>query len=71
VLKATGGFGTLTWKVTAGALPRGIHLSTSGHISGTVPSGAPTGTYSFTATVTDLHLPVQDSASATFVLTVT
>ena len=70
-LKATGGFGTFTWKVTAGALPKGIHLSTSGQIFGTVPSGTLTGRYSFRATVTDLHLPAKDSASATFVLTVT
>jgi hypothetical protein len=69
-LKATGGFGTLTWQVTGGKLPKGLHLSTSGHISGTVSGKKSTGSYSFTVTVTDLHLPVEDSASATLLLAV-
>jgi hypothetical protein len=71
VFKATGGYGALAWTVTAGTLPNGLQLSTSGHISGKVPHGQPTGNYSFTVTVTDLHLPVADSASATLVLAVT
>ena len=67
-LNATGGFGTLTWNVTAGALPDGLQLSTTGQIAGTVTTGQTKGNYTFTVTVTDLHQPTVDTASATFVL---
>ena len=49
-LTATGGSGTRTWSVTAGALPSGLALSSGGTISGT-PSAA--GSFSFTVTVSD------------------
>src|ERR1700687_764076 len=47
----TGGAGTVTFTVSAGTLPAGLTLSTSGTISGT-PTG-PAGTASFTVKVTD------------------
>jgi Putative Ig domain/Kelch motif/Galactose oxidase, central domain len=60
-LNATGGFGALTWSLTAGSLPTGVTLSAAG-----VLSGAPTasGTFTFTATVTDSSNPQQTAASA-------
>jgi hypothetical protein len=64
-LASTGGSGTKTWKLTAGALPAGLKLASSGAISGT-----PTvvGTGSFTVTVTDSSKPVK---TGTAVITVT
>ena len=49
---ATGGVGPYTFAVTAGALPGGISLSTSGAMS-----GAPNeiGSFNFTVTATDAH----------------
>ena len=70
-LAATGGTGTLTWTVSAGALPAGLSLSTAGVLSGT-PSG--TGTAEFTVRVQDavsvaatreLSLGVSDHPSIT------
>ncbi len=49
-LAAGGGTPSYTWTLSAGALPSGLNLSTSGTISGT-PSA--TGTFSFTVRVTD------------------
>jgi hypothetical protein len=49
-LTAIGGTGGYSWTVTAGALPAGLNLATSGAISGTP---ATVQTASFTATVTD------------------
>jgi hypothetical protein len=49
-LSQTNGLGTVSYAVTAGALPSGTTLSTGGVISGT-PNA--TGTYNFTVTVTD------------------
>ena len=49
-LTAVGGTGTLTWSVTAGALPSPMTLSSGGVLSGT-PTSA--GTSNFTVTVTD------------------
>ncbi len=54
-LAAEGGTGPYSWAVTAGALPAGVTLSPAGAVSGT-PTVS--GTFLFTATVTD-------SASAT------
>ena len=51
-LTASGGFGTLTWAVTAGTLPPGLGLSSAGVLSGT-PTGA-TGAR-VTVRVTDAH----------------
>lgn len=47
---ATGGSGSYTYSLTAGALPPGIALSSGGVVSGT-PTAA--GNYSFTVTATD------------------
>jgi hypothetical protein len=49
-LQATGGIGTLAWSVSAGSLPGGLTLSSTGTILGT-PAG--TGTSNFTVRVTD------------------
>ena len=50
-LTASGGFGSLTWRLgSGGTLPPGLNLSTSGIISGTPTSG---GFYQFPVTVTD------------------
>lgn len=55
VASATGGAPPYTWSVSAGALPPGLNLSTSGTISGTPTQ---TGTFTFT-------LMVRDAANAT------
>jgi len=48
---ATGGTGSLTWSITAGALPGGLNLNpASGALTG-MPNAA--GTFNFTATATD------------------
>ena len=49
-LKATGGVGPYTYTITAGALPAGLTLATTGTISGTPTS---VGASSFTITATD------------------
>lgn len=49
-LAATGGSGGFTWSVTAGSLPSGLTLASSGTISGTPTA---TGTFNFTAQVKD------------------
>ncbi|MBK9193061.1 MAG: putative Ig domain-containing protein, partial [Crocinitomicaceae bacterium] len=49
-LSQTNGLGSVTYSVTAGALPPGTTLSTGGVLSGTPTA---TGTYNFTVTVTD------------------
>jgi hypothetical protein len=49
-IAASGGAGTLSYAVTAGALPAGVLLSTSGALAGT-PSAA--GSFNFTVTASD------------------
>jgi hypothetical protein len=49
-VQATGGIGALAWSVSAGALPVGLTLSSTGAISGTPTSEGPS---NFTVTVTD------------------
>jgi hypothetical protein len=53
-LSASGGGSPLTWKVSSGALPAGLTMSTAGQVTGT-PSA--TGTSNFTVTVTDSLYP--------------
>lgn len=65
-LAATGGLPPYTWSLTAGGLPTGLSLGTNGTLTG-VPTV--TGTYSFTATVTDSSVPAH-TASRTFSLVV-
>lgn len=59
-LQATGGTAPYSWKVTAGALPEGLTLSSSGVISG-VPSGQ--GQFSFTVEVVDSSTAAPASAN--------
>src|SRR5581483_5205844 len=65
-LAATGGLGAYSWSLSAGSLPAGITLSTSGVLSGT-PTAS--GAFPFTAKVTDSGSP-QQSATMSFTLTV-
>lgn len=65
-LQATGGTGTLHWKLSSGALPQGLSLTPAGVLSGTPTA---TGSSSFKVTVTDSSTPVQ-SASRSLTLTV-
>ena len=51
-LTETGGTSPYTWSVSSGSLPPGISLSPDGNLSGTPTA---TGTYSFTAKVTDAN----------------
>ena len=66
-LHATGGVGPYSYAVTAGALPGGITVSSTGVVSG-IPTAA--GAYSFTATATDAEGTPQ-TASLPLVLLVT
>ena len=60
-LSASGGTTPYTWSVTSGSLPAGLSLSSStGLISGTPTA---TGTFSFTATVTDAGNPAQTKSA--------
>lgn len=59
-LAATGGLPPYTFAITTGALPAGLTMDTSGHITGT-PAG-PNGTTSFTVTVTDKSNPPQTAS---------
>jgi hypothetical protein len=53
-LAGTGGSGTYTWTRTSGSLPPGLTLSSStGKISGTVPTTATPGTRTFTIRLSD------------------
>jgi len=66
-LSATGGIQPYTWTVSAGALPTGLSLSTGGQISGT-PTAS--GTFNFTAQVTDSAAPTPNTAAAALSITV-
>ena len=57
-LLAAGGSGSLTWQLASGSsVPLGLSLSSSGKLSGTVDASVATGSYSFTAQVTDSFIP--------------
>jgi M6 family metalloprotease-like protein len=62
-VRATGGSGVFTWRVTSGDLPPGIALESSGVLRGTATAS---GSFHFTATATSDAL----SAQREFVLTV-
>lgn len=66
-LTATGGVGSYTWAVSAGALPGDLALSPDGKITGT-PSFS--GAFTFTVTVTDSAAPTNHTASRTLTVTV-
>ena len=55
-LTATGGTGAITWRVSAGTLPLGLTLSTTGVLSGATKY---TGSYTFTVEARDSGAPVQ------------
>jgi hypothetical protein len=60
-LNATGGIQPYTWSISAGSLPPGLALTSStGQISGTPTTS---GTYSFTAKVTDSSNPQQTATA--------
>ena len=63
-LSAAGGSQPYTWKITAGALPAGMSLDGAGMLSG---NPSKTGSFSFTATVTD---GASQTASAVLALAV-
>jgi hypothetical protein len=65
-LQASGGTTPYSWSIATGQLPTGLSLATGGQISGT-PSAS--GTYSFTAKVTDSSSPAQ-TATASLSITV-
>jgi len=66
---SSGGFGTLSYVVSGGALPTGLMFSTiTGQIAGTPTSLLSTTT--FTVTVTDQTTPTAQTSSKTFGLTV-
>ncbi|MBW8811532.1 MAG: putative Ig domain-containing protein, partial [Lysobacter sp.] len=66
-LSASGGIGTYTFAITAGALPPGVSLSPAGTIAGTPTAG---GTFNFTVTATDGNTPNQQSGSRAYSITV-
>jgi hypothetical protein len=69
-LTAAGGTAPYKWKLTSGSLPRGLKLSGTGRLFGTVkaktdPTGRP---FTFTVKVTDHTKKAHQSASATLTL---
>ena len=67
-LSASGGNPPLKWAKTA-ALPKGLKLSKSGLLSGTVSSKVAPGTYTVSVKVSDASKPKQ-TATATLHLTI-
>jgi hypothetical protein len=67
LLAASGGTPGYTWTLSAGSLPTGLTLSSTGIISGT-PTAS--GTTSFTITATDTTLPNAQTTSHTYSITV-
>jgi large repetitive protein len=67
-LAALGGTAPLTWKAKT-ALPRGLKLSSSGLVSGTVPTAVAAGTHTFQVRVSDSALPTHQVATATVKVT--
>lgn len=68
-LQATGGVSPYKWSLTAGTLPAGLNLSTTGAISGT-PSGPFVGTSAFSVSVSDSQLPSPATAAANLSITI-
>jgi Putative Ig domain len=66
-LAASGGTTPYSWSISSGALPAGLTLSATGTISGT-PTAS--GSFSFTAKVTDSTTPTVQTATKSFSLTV-
>jgi hypothetical protein len=68
-LTATGGIGDLKWKKTA-ALPKGLKLSKSGLLSGTVRTTVASGSYTIAVQVTDSSPKPHQVAQASLTLAV-
>ena len=69
-LQAVGGIAPYKWRVTAGSLPAGLRLSSTGVLEGKVKPSVGAGSFPITVKVTD-HTPrVHQTASATFTLLV-
>jgi putative Ig domain-containing protein len=66
-LAALGGTTPYSWTISSGALPAGLTLSTPGTISGT-PTAS--GSFTFTAKVTDSTIPIAQTATESFTITV-
>jgi hypothetical protein len=73
-LQASGGVASYSWQVTAGSLPPGLSLTSTGCGSNVncAITGTPTttGTYNFTVTVTDSETPTAQTASANLSISV-
>ena len=73
-LQASGGVPSYSWQVTAGSLPPGLSLTSTGCGSNVncAITGTPTttGTYNFTVTVTDSETPTAQTASANLSISV-
>ncbi len=71
-LEAAGGLAPFKWKRIAGSLPIGLHLSSTGLLSGKIgPKGYPHGgSFQVTVTVTDATKKTHQTATATFTLDV-
>jgi hypothetical protein len=67
-MKALGGTAPLTWTHTT-SLPSGLTLSSSGLVTGTVPTTVAAGTHTFKVRVTDSTLPTHQVATATVKIT--
>jgi hypothetical protein len=68
-LKALGGVAPYVWSNTT-SLPPGLTLTSSGLVTGTVPTTVTAGSYSFKVTVTDSTLSAHQSATATVRITI-
>lgn len=66
-LTASGGASPYTWSIAKGSLPTGLSLSSSGAVTG---KPTVTGTFSFTAAVTDSTKPTAESQSTATSITV-
>jgi Putative Ig domain len=66
-LAASGGTTPYSWSISSGALPGGLTLSAAGTISGT-PTAS--GSFSFTAKVTDSTTPTAQTATQAFTITI-
>ena len=75
-LAATGGTAPYKWKLTGGALPKGLKVHPTGLVSGTPKTGKhadAAGHYSFTVTVSthkSKKAPPVQTTTATFTITI-
>jgi hypothetical protein len=66
-LTSSGGVPPIKWN-RVGKLPKGMHLSKTGVLSGTVKTTVPTGTVTVTVKVTDSTKRTHQTATASFPL---